>query len=67
LVKKPVIFCDIEIRKEKNTATKNQQLRDILKVYCQNQIKWRYALAESWFSSAENMQYIHHVLENTSF
>ncbi len=30
----------------------------MLKVCCQNQLKWRYALADSWFSSSENMKYI---------
>jgi len=65
LVKKPIKFCDIKTKKEKrkSTITKNQQLRDMLKVCCKNQLKWRYALADSWFSSAENMQYIHHTLD----
>ncbi len=64
LVKKPIKFCDIKTKQEKrkSTITKNQQLRDMLKVCCQNQLKWRYALADSWFSSAENMQYIHQTL-----
>jgi transposase len=31
----------------------------MLKVCCQNQLKWRYALADSWFSSSENIKYIH--------
>ena len=65
LVKKPLRFCDIETKKEKrkSTITKNQQLRDMLTVCCKNKLKWRYALADSWFSSAENMQYIRSILE----
>ena len=65
LVKKPIKFCDIKTKKEKrkSTITKNQQLRDMLTVCCKNQLKWRYALADSWFSSTENMQYIHHTLD----
>lgn len=35
----------------------------MLKVCCQNQLKWRYALADSCFSSSENMKYIHATLE----
>ncbi len=35
----------------------------MLTVCCKNKLKWRYALADSWFSSAENMQYIHSILE----
>ena len=65
LVKKPIKFCDVKTKKEKrkSTETKNQQLQKRLKVGCQNRLTWRYALADSWFSSAENMQYIHHILE----
>jgi hypothetical protein len=65
LVKKPIRFCDIKTQREKRKSevTKNEQLRDMLKVCCKNQLKWRYALADSWFSSSENMKYIHEILE----
>ena len=65
LVKKPIKFCDIKTQREKRKSeiTKNEQLRDMLKVCCHNQLKWRYALADSWFSSSENMKYIHETLE----
>jgi hypothetical protein len=65
LVKKPTRFCDLKTRREKRKSevTKNEQLRDMLTVCCKNQLKWRYALADSWFSSAENMKYIHKTLE----
>ena len=64
LVKKPIKFCDIKTQQEKRKSevTKNEQLRDMLKVCCHNQLKWRYALADSWFSSSENMKYIHKIL-----
>jgi len=41
LVKKPLRFCDIETKKEKrkSTITKNQQLRDMLTVYCKNKLE----------------------------
>jgi hypothetical protein len=65
LVKKPIRFCDIKTQREKRKSevTKNEQLRDMLKVCCKNQLKWRYALADSWFSSSENMKYIHEIVE----
>ena len=65
LVKKLIKFCDIKTKKEKrkSTITRNEQLRDMLTVCCKNQLKWRYALADSWFSSSDNMQYIHYTLE----
>ncbi|PWQ96851.1 IS701 family transposase [Leucothrix pacifica] len=65
LVKKPIRFCDVKTQREKRMSevTKNEQLRGMLKVCCQNQLKWRYALADSWFSSADNMKYIHQTLQ----
>ena len=65
LVKKPIRFCDIKTHREKRKSevTKNEQLRDMLTVCCKNQLKWRYALADSWFSSSENMKHIHKTLE----
>lgn len=65
LVKKPNMFCDVKTRKEKRKSeiTKNEQLRNMLEVCCNNQLKWRYALADSWFSSAENMKYVHKTLK----
>ena len=65
VVTKPIRFCDIKTQKEKrqSVTTKNELLRDMLSVCRQNQLKWRYALADSWFSSSENMRYIHEKLE----
>ena len=65
LVKKPTRFCDIKTHREKRKSevTKNEQLRNMLTVCCKNQLKWRYALADSWFSSSENMKHIHKTLE----
>lgn len=67
LVKKPTRFCDLKTKKEKRKSevTKNEQLREMLKTCCQNQLKWRYVLADSWFSSTENMKYIHEKLEKS--
>lgn len=58
LVKKPIQFSDLKTRKvkRKSEVTKNEMLRDILKTCQQNQIKWRYLLADSWFASSENME-----------
>ena len=65
LVKKPLRFCDIKTRKEKRKSeiTKNEQLREMLNTCRQNQLKWRYVLADSWFSSSENMRYVHEKLK----
>jgi len=60
LVKKPIQFSDLKTRKvkRKSEVTKNEMLRAMLKIAQQNQVKWRYLLADSWFSSSENMEYV---------
>ena len=60
LVKKSIQFSDLKTRKvkRKSEVTKNEMLRDILKTCQQNQVKWRYLLADSWFASSENMEYV---------
>lgn len=61
LVKKSRHYSEIKTRKEKRKSpeTKNEQLRNRLLTCRQNQLKWRYVLADSWFSFAENMKFIH--------
>ena len=65
MVKKPTLFSDLKTKKQKRKSeiTKNEMLRDMLKTCQQNQVKWRYILADSWFSSSENMRYINDDLE----
>jgi hypothetical protein len=60
LVKKPIQFCDLKTKKQKRRSevTKNELLRDRLRVCQANQVKYRYVLADSWFSSKENMSFI---------
>ena len=38
--------------------SKNEIMRQMLKVCCQNRLKFSYVLTDIWFSSKENMQYI---------
>lgn len=60
-VRKPLWFCDLQTRKEKrqSTVTKNELLRNMVEQALQNQLKFRYILADSWFASAESMRFIH--------
>lgn len=60
LIKKPIKFCDLKTRKEKRrgTTTKNELTRNQLKICQRNQVKYKYVLADSWFSSKENMTFI---------
>jgi len=60
LVKNPLQFSDIETRKvkRKSTITKNELLRNQLRVCQRNQLKYQYVLTDSWFGSKENMTFI---------
>jgi hypothetical protein len=60
LISKPVMFSDLKTRKVKRRSlvTKNELMREMLKVCLQNQLKFRYVLFDIWFSSKENMIFI---------
>ena len=45
-------------KKRKSLMTKNEMMQDMIKRQIQNQVKFEYILADSWFSSAENMRFI---------
>ena len=58
---KNVFYTDSKRGKEKRKSkqTKNELLRDMVAQMIHNQLVFRYVLADSWFSSSENMRYIH--------
>jgi hypothetical protein len=62
LIEKPIQYSDIKTKKVKRKAetTKNENFRSMLKVCCDNCLKFRYVLADSWFCANENMMYIRH-------
>ena len=45
-------------QKRKSPVTKNEMMQEMIKRHMQNQVKFTYILADSWFSSAENMRFI---------
>ncbi len=49
--------------KRHSAITKNVHLRQMLRVCQQNQLRYRYVLADNWFSSKENMAFIKTELE----
>ena len=57
LVRKPILFCDRQTRrvKRKSEVSKNQLLRQMLRTCQQNRLRYRYVLADSWFSAKENL------------
>ena len=60
LVRKPHLYSDLATRKvkRKSEETKNDMLRQMLKACRQNQLKYRYVLADSWFSAQENLAFV---------
>jgi IS4 transposase len=44
--------------KRRSPVTKNEMMQKMIKQTIHNQVKFRYILADSWFSSSENMRFI---------
>ncbi len=61
LVTKYEFSCDLDTKrmKRKSRITKNEQMRDQITAAIKNVVKFKYVLADSWFSSSENMKFIH--------
>ena len=49
--------------RRKGNVTKNEVLRSMLQRCKENQVLFRYVLMDSWFSSKENLQYIHQKIQ----
>jgi len=60
IVHKDHLFFDKKTGKEKrqSSVSKNEQMRQMLDVCRQNQLRYRYVLTDNWFSSKENMAFI---------
>lgn len=60
LVKKDVPFTDLKTGKQKrrSSVTKNEQARELIGAAIHNQVRFRYCLADSWFSAQENREFI---------
>jgi len=59
---KDVSFCDIKTKKEKRQASvnKNKIFRAIIGQVQKNEIPFDYVLADNWFGSKKNMEFIHY-------
>jgi len=53
-------FSDIETREVKRKAhiSKNESMREMIQTSINNQLKFRYILMDTWFSSKENFEFI---------
>ena len=61
IIRKPNMFKDANTGrlKRRSAVSKNELMRRMLKVCQQNQLEYRYVLADSWFSSKENLSFSH--------
>jgi hypothetical protein len=61
IVHKDISFSDIESKKvrRKSSVTKNEHFRKLIGQCIKNKVFFDYVLADNWFGSAENMEYIH--------
>lgn len=60
IIKKTKVVIDPKTGKKKRQSpiTKNELLRQMFKQTLKNQVKFTYTLADSWFSSKDNMQMV---------
>lgn len=60
-VRKTELVKDSKTGKEqrKSPVTKNEMLQGMIIQSIQNQLKFKYVIADSWFGSSENMRFIH--------
>ena len=64
-IRKDLHFCNLEDKKEKRRASisKNDLFCLMLEQAIKNEVKFEYVLADSWFGSKKNLEYINHDLE----
>lgn len=64
VIKKDLKYSDLKTKREKrkSSITKNEHFRQLLAQAGKNNVKFKHILADSWFSSKENMKYIQTIL-----
>lgn len=67
VIRKDLHFCDLKDKKEKrrSTISKNEHFRNMVQQAVNNQVEFEYVLADNWFGSKKNMEFIHYDLEKT--
>ncbi|MFP3012645.1 MAG: transposase [Rickettsia sp.] len=60
IIHKDISFSDIDTRKvkRKSSISKNQHFRNLIKQSTENKVLFEYILADNWFGSKENMEFI---------
>jgi hypothetical protein len=65
LVTKTETFVDPKTSKQKRRSqiTKNARYRMLLQIVAHNQIRFRFVMSDAWYASADNFEFIKHVLK----
>lgn len=60
IIRKPIQFSDLKTRQVKRASevTKNELMRQMIAACIRNQLKFKYVLFDSWFSSVDNFDFI---------
>lgn len=61
IIHKTIRYCVVKTKKEtrKSKITKNEYFRNLVNQANNNNIKFKHVLADNWFGSKENMEFIH--------
>ena len=67
IIKKDIEYCDIKTRQHRRKATvnKNQHFRQLIQQACTNHVLFEWVLADNWFGSKDNMEFIHDDLQKS--
>ena len=67
IIKKDIEYCDIKTRqhRRKSTINKNQHFRQLIQQACSNHVLFEWVLADNWFGSKDNMEFIHDELQKS--
>lgn len=65
IVQKELVYSDVKTRKQKRKSlvTKNALFCSLVQQAVNNQVLFKYVLADNWFGSKENMVFIHEKIE----
>ena len=67
IIKKDLQYCDIKTKQHRRKATvnKNQHFRQLIQQACTNHVLFEWVLADNWFGSKDNMEFIHDDLQKS--
>ena len=65
IVHKDLHFCDLKTKAEirKAAKTKNEHFREITRKAVLNEVKFEHILADNWFGSKANREFVHRELK----